>query len=320
MEKPPFYYHKAWWTDETVLKILPGWNHHTDGDIVTVSVYTNCESIKLTLNGRVIAEQKVERFDAPVFEIPFERGVLAVEGIKDGVVYTDSVKTSGKIDGVKIEKVLSAVCDEDIEIYEIVAVDKDGIFNPSASEKLALPTDALRNSVEQVRRKQQKEQRSQESRDAQATIKHFGDRVNAEAAQNPRAVVAEEAVLGLLLHREEYRNAVEKGEIPVSSEDFVTEFNRRVFERVMAMHGSEAGFRFELLGMDFDPDAIGRIEAMEIARRQLLENGPEVFRSAVASLREVRKRDEAKVEDIHSHLAYLREKKAKLHKGKADTQ
>jgi hypothetical protein len=113
---------------------------------------------------------------------------------------------------------------------------------------------------------------------------------------------------------------VEKGEIPVSSEDFVTEFNRRVFERVMAMHGSEAGFRFELLGMDFDPDAIGRIEAMEIARRQLLENGPEVFRSAVASLREIRKRDEAKVEDIHSHLAYLREKKAKLHKGKADTQ
>ncbi len=141
MEKPPFYYHKAWWTDETVLKILPGWNHHTEGDIVTVCVYTNCESIKLTLNGRVIAEQKVEKYDAPVFEIPFEAGEIAVEGIKDGVVYTDSVKTSGKTDSVKIEKVLSAVCDEDIEIYEIVAVDKDGMFNPSASEKLALRID-----------------------------------------------------------------------------------------------------------------------------------------------------------------------------------
>ena len=141
MEKPPFYYHKAWWTDETVLKILPGWNHHAAGDIVTVCVYTNCESIKLTLNGRAVAEQKVEKYDAPVFEIPFERGELAVEGVKDGKVYTDSVKTSGKTEGFKIEKVLSAESDEDIEIYEIVAVDKDGMFNPSASEKLALRID-----------------------------------------------------------------------------------------------------------------------------------------------------------------------------------
>ena len=119
MEKPPFYYHKAWWTDETVLKILPGWNHHTEGDIVTVSVYTNCESIKLTLNGRIIAEQKVEKYDAPVFEIPFERGVLAVEGIKDGVVYSDSVKTTGETESLAVKKILYADGDEDIEIYEI---------------------------------------------------------------------------------------------------------------------------------------------------------------------------------------------------------
>lgn len=138
MEKPPFYYHKAWWTDETVLKILPGWNHHTEGDIVTVCVFTNCESIKLTLNGRVVAEQRVEKYDAPVFEIPFEAGELAVEGVKDGNVYTDSVKTSGETEGVKIEKVLSAERDEDIEIYEITGVDGEGMFNPSAAEKVSL--------------------------------------------------------------------------------------------------------------------------------------------------------------------------------------
>ena len=138
MEKPPFYYHKAWWTDETVLKILPGWNHHTEGDIVTVSVYTNCESIKLTLNGRVIAEQKVEKYDAPVFEIPFERGVLAVEGIKDGVVYSDSVKTTGETESLAVEKVLYADGDEDIEIYEIIGLDGEGRTNPSAAEKVSL--------------------------------------------------------------------------------------------------------------------------------------------------------------------------------------
>ena len=138
MERPPFYYHKAWWTDEVVLKLLPGWNHHTEGDKVNICVFTNCERIKLVLNGRVIAEQSVEKYDAPVFEIPFESGVISVEGIKNGVIYTDTVETSGKTAMVKIEKVLSAESDEDIEIYEIVAYDGEGRFNPAADEKITL--------------------------------------------------------------------------------------------------------------------------------------------------------------------------------------
>ena len=138
MEKPPFYYHKAWWTDETVLKILPGWNHDVVGEVVTICVNTNCEEIKLTLNGRVVAEQKVEKFDAPVFELAYEPGELVAEGIKDGKTYTDRVVTSGKTENVKVEKVLAAESDEDIEIYEIIGLDGEGRFNPSASEKIAL--------------------------------------------------------------------------------------------------------------------------------------------------------------------------------------
>lgn len=138
MEKPPFYYHKAWWTDEPVLKILPGWNHHTEGDIVTVCVYTNCDTLKLTLNGRLIAEQRVEKYDAPVFEIPFEAGVLAAEGVRAGVTYTDKVETSGKTESVRVERVLSAESADDIEIFEITALDGKGRVNPSASERIAL--------------------------------------------------------------------------------------------------------------------------------------------------------------------------------------
>jgi beta-galactosidase len=79
MEKPPFYYYKAWWTDEPVLKLSPSWNHN-EGEKVTVSAYTNCERIKLTLNGRIVAEQVINKFDAPVFELDFEPGVLVAEG------------------------------------------------------------------------------------------------------------------------------------------------------------------------------------------------------------------------------------------------
>ena len=37
--------------------------------------------------------------------------------MKDGVVYTDSVKTAGKTADAKVEKVLAANSDEDIELY-----------------------------------------------------------------------------------------------------------------------------------------------------------------------------------------------------------
>lgn len=192
------------------------------------------------------------------------------------------------------------------------------VYIATVSAKLELPTDVLRNSVEQQRRKQKRESAAKESREAQTSIKNFGDRINPEAARDVRAASAEEAVLGLLLMFEEYRNAVEKGEIALDGEDFVTGFHRRVFETVMRLHTGESGFRFELLGADFSADEVGRIEKMEVSRQQLSQNGPEIFRSAVGVLKSAKESDRMKGEDLNTRLAYLREKKAKLHKGKAE--
>ena len=192
------------------------------------------------------------------------------------------------------------------------------VYLAYASQALGLPVDVLKNSVEQIRRKNKREMVARESREAQASVKNFGDRINPEASTDPRAVSAEETVLGLLVIFEEYRTAVERGEVKLGEEDFVTAFHRRVFRAVMDRHASPSGFRFELLGMDFEPDELGRIERMEIARQQLSQNGPEVFRSAVRVLSEISEGKARSGEDLNAHLAYLREKKAKLHKGKVE--
>lgn len=193
------------------------------------------------------------------------------------------------------------------------------VYLERSAERLGIPLDVLKNSVEILLKKQKKLLAEQQSREAQTSIRNFGDRINPDAAKNPRAAAAEEATLGLLLLFGEYREAVAKGEIPLQSSDFVTEFNRRVFDAVMAMHRGEGGFRFELLGADFNPDEIGRIEKMEVARRELTQNGPEIFRSAVQSLRDAAHREQIAPDDIGARLAYLREKKGKSHNGKADT-
>jgi hypothetical protein len=174
-------------------------------------------------------------------------------------------------------------------------------------------------TIEEFKKAEQmKAYAAKQSQEAQSSVKNFGDRINPDAAKDPRAAAAEEAILGLMLMREEYRSAVASGEIPLAASDFVTDFHRRVFESLLRMHQSEIGFRFELLGTDFSPDEVGRIEKMEVSRQELSENGPTVFRSAVSVLQEASRKNTLENSDLNTRLAYLREKKAKLHKGKVE--
>ena len=177
------------------------------------------------------------------------------------------------------------------------------------ASNLELPVEVLRNSVEQYRRRNRKEQAERDTREAQATVKNFGDRVNPEAAQHPRAAAAEEAVIGLLLTYEEYRNAVQKGDVELGEQHFVTDFYRRVFASMMRRHAEEAGFHLALMGAEFTADEMGRIKKAEVSRQQLSHYGPEVFRSAVEALKSEKSRLLASEEGLDAHLQFLREKK-----------
>ena len=137
MEKPPFYYYQAWWTDKPVLKLMPHWNHRTN-ETVTVAVFTNCEEITLSLNGRTIAVRTVGRFDAPLFEVPFEAGVLAVDGFRAGVLLHDELVTAGETSEIRCVPVLEAETEDDIAIFELDAYDANGFFCPLASKKLEI--------------------------------------------------------------------------------------------------------------------------------------------------------------------------------------
>ncbi len=192
------------------------------------------------------------------------------------------------------------------------------VYISQVTDRLGLTREVLRNSVELIRKKRIRDLSAKESREAHASLKNFGDRINPDAARDPRAAGAEESVLGLLLLFEEYRAAVAKGEVALGADDFVTAFHRRVFEAVMEAHGKESGFRPEYLGADFSPDEMGRIQKMQMDRSALSRNGPEVFRSAAEVLRDAARQEKLKEGSLSDRVAYLREKKANLHKGKVE--
>ena len=131
MEKPPFYYYQAWWTDQPVLFLAPHWNHKP-GDVIDVCVFTNCEEVTLFLNGRRLETRAVKRFDAPVFRVPYEPGVLSAEGICRGSMLHAGLRTAGQIADLRITEVLRAGRADDTAIYQIEAVDENGVFCPTA--------------------------------------------------------------------------------------------------------------------------------------------------------------------------------------------
>ena len=61
------------------------------------------------------------------------------------------------------------------------------VYIAHASKLLELPPDVLKNSVEQIRKKKSREYDAKQSREAQASIKNFGDRINPDSAKDPRA-------------------------------------------------------------------------------------------------------------------------------------
>lgn len=265
----------------------------------------------LKLDGAKDPDEFIVRFGAGRFR-------QALDGSRSGFDY--------KMDAILAKYDLNVSSDRiraSGELCELVAsypspIER-AVYLDQIAKKIGIAVEILQNSVEKIRNRQLAQIRTREGRDAQNSIRNFGDRVNPDAAKDPKAAAAEESVLGLLLMFAEYREEVAHGRVELSAEDFATAFHRRVFEAVMRLHGSEEGFCYELLGGEFTPEEMGRIRKMEVSRQELTQNGPSVFRASVEALREIRRERELKAGgDLSAQLAYLRMKKNKLHKGKVD--
>lgn len=159
------------------------------------------------------------------------------------------------------------------------------VYISQVAEPLGLPTDVIKSNVEREIGKRRAEAKRKEGQDAQLSIRSYGDRTNPDAAKNIAANAAEEAILGLLLLYEEHRSAVFGGKAELSAEDFCTSLGKRIFEAVMRLHASEGGFLFSLLGEEFSPDEMGRMQRYMQVRSQLTENGPEVLARSIEALK-----------------------------------
>jgi beta-galactosidase len=83
--KTAFYLHQAQWVeDKPILHLVPHWNWPADsvGKNIKVMVLSNSEKIKLYLNGKLIQESEVDKYEMNTWNVPYQPGKLEAVGYK----------------------------------------------------------------------------------------------------------------------------------------------------------------------------------------------------------------------------------------------
>ena len=137
--KDEAYYLKSWWTEEPVMHILPHWNlDGHEGEKVSIWVYSNCDEVQLTVNGRRLERKKMPVNGHLEWTATYKPGYVKAVGYKNGrKVMEERIETTGK--AVRSETTYETV--GDISIATIRMVDEKGRFVPTANEKVNFNTD-----------------------------------------------------------------------------------------------------------------------------------------------------------------------------------
>jgi beta-galactosidase len=96
-EKDSFFLHKAFFTREPFVHVLPHWNRPgREGQEIRVMICTNCEEVELQLNGRSLGRKRVDPIDMVEWRVPYEPGELGAIAFRGNEpVATTGVRTTG---------------------------------------------------------------------------------------------------------------------------------------------------------------------------------------------------------------------------------
>ena len=134
--KDEAFYLKAWWTDEPVLHILPHWNlEGHEGEKVSVWVYSNCDEVALSVNGKNLGRKRMPRNGHLEWTAVYQPGRVRAVGYRNGKkICEETVYTAGA------PAALQAVADrteiradgQDLAVLELSVLDARGRFVPTA--------------------------------------------------------------------------------------------------------------------------------------------------------------------------------------------
>lgn len=248
----------------------------------------------LRMEGAKDPDEYIKKFGADAFRSLLDAGKTGFEFKMDAVLSKyDVTLPDGKI------KASQEICES---IAEAPSTVEREVYISAAAKRLGVSEVGIKNDVDTARRKKVRDFKAGISRQARNDAMGIGDRINTDGIKNIKARAAEEAIIGLMLLFDEFRSAVVTGKVELKKEDFFSEFYSKVFSHICELE-SGGEYDYSLLGQFFSPDEIGRLEGLMQKRRELAENGFDVFLQCAEALKKEKKLSgEDTVDDIRRLL------------------
>jgi beta-galactosidase len=161
--KDAYYFYQSRWRTEPVLHLFPHWNWTgREGMVITVTCYTNCDTVELFLNGKSFGV-KGYAFPRPgmvgtygnyperakaiqttadlhlSWDIPFTAGTLTAKGTKDGkVIRTVEIATTGSPAKLALVADRPRISRErsDVAHVTVKVLDQEGRVVPTAKDEI----------------------------------------------------------------------------------------------------------------------------------------------------------------------------------------
>jgi beta-galactosidase len=135
--KDIFYYYQSWWSDKTVLHLMPRWNWAgKEGQSMDVRCFSNCEEVELFLNGQSLGKKTMLKNSHLQWNVNYVPGTLSAKGYKaNQVIAEEKVETTGAPAAVHLSPDRAAIHadGQDLSIITVAIVDAAGRTVPTAN-------------------------------------------------------------------------------------------------------------------------------------------------------------------------------------------
>lgn len=166
----------------------------------------------------------------------------------------------------------------------------------------------IRQDIDKIVRKNQYTKKKEQSEKIKQSKVGYADRVNPDYMKEPEIAGNEENVLGLLLLFPEHRKKVSDNHL-INSDDFFTDFGKRVFNYAMQL---ETEGSCEDINLLFSESEVGRITKMKFSRMNLTENGDIALEESIGMLKNSVSKKNAKnlssISELENFLNSMRNK------------
>ena len=175
-----------------------------------------------------------------------------------------------------------------------------GVYIQRLSELTSVAKESIERQVAICEKKNTRKFAKDFKEQSTHKLMHFKDTVNKEAILYPAASEIEERIIGiLLLYPEEFSKCD-----CIESNDFVTEFNKRVFDELSKLY-KQGITDISSFNETFSADEVSRIFNMKERRSELTSNGTVALNEQIAALKKEKIKIQSKSTPIQSEEELL---------------